>query len=156
MDEKTVATDLLETRERLRRPGRLLIDRGAVADGSSGLQPARTAPHDHDAVDSLPRARIRQRTGMVAGGHTDHAGAPLVCTQGVQPREDPAGLEGAGSLEELGLQEDRGAGDPAERGGRQRRGAVNAVTETGGCPLDIDPWKDAVGGSRHACPYIRV
>ena len=83
VDDETVAADLLET-YRTPPPARLPLRRPRhhSASGGSGLEPARTPPHDHDAVDSFARARIRQRSGMIAGGDTDHAGAPLAGDSG--------------------------------------------------------------------------
>ena len=96
---------LAEALEDLGRPRGLLVHRGPVAQGRGTLLLARALPHDHEAVDPLERAAVRERPGVVAGRGRDHAARALLGRERRELGEDAARLEAARLLEELGLQE---------------------------------------------------
>ena len=105
-----------------------LDDLGAVALGGRALGRGRVARHE----DRRPRAVLArgegQRLGVVARGDRAHA----VGTQRGHGVEGAAELEGAGALEVLGLQGDRGADPRVERARAQQGRAVRDAVEARG------------------------
>ena len=127
--------ELAQPLERLPRPGRLEVDGGPVAARGLDLRGARAPPHDDERVGPSTGGRPRHRLGVISRRHGDHAARALVRRERADAVERAARLEGAGLLEQLGLQVPAGA----EALGAEGRRAVH------GAPDDPCRAADVVG-----------
>ena len=137
---------LVEPRERVARPGRLEVDRRAVAARRGDLLLGRALPHHDQRVDALRRRGVRRRLRVVAGADRDHPATLLLGREAADLVQRAAGLERAGALEELALEPrvQRAAGE--ERRARQpvadgRARALDVVTSR-----DHEPNRNRTGG----------
>ena len=73
--------ECVEPRERVAGPGRLEVDRRAVAAGGRDLLVGRALPHDDERVDPLGCGAERNGLRVVAGADRDHAARLLVGAQ---------------------------------------------------------------------------
>ena len=128
-DHARLCHQLVGAIEGLGRVLGLEVDLGAVGARGGDLLRAGALPHHDLARDPLQRGAVGDRLGMVPGRDADHAARLLLVRERGQLGEHAPGLEGAGALEELGLEQDVGAGDLAQLGGAEGRCVVQAVAD---------------------------
>jgi len=79
----------------------------------------------------------RHRLAVVAGADRQHPARPLGGVQGEQGAERPPGLERAGALQVLGLEQHPAAELAVQQPRGQHRGAVDPAGDPAGRPLHL-------------------